>query len=206
MSSHAAEQYAKFYADMQLERAGLFELVSRAYQPQTVLYPGCSYHVTASFYFPHVVYVDQSEPARQFFAEAAAVQALVDSRKTYGRSAYVRYIHGDYSAGLPLRERNFDLLIALYAGGIAASCGRYVKPGGLLLTNNHHDDAGQAASDGGWELVAVVHQARERYHLTTDDLAGYFVPKMPLCRTDHSAYPVYTRQADYYVFQRARTG
>ena len=60
--------YNRFYSALNFERAGLFKLIKDEYGCNTVLYPGCSIHITPSFYFQHVVYVDISEAAKDFFS------------------------------------------------------------------------------------------------------------------------------------------
>jgi hypothetical protein len=59
--------YKAQYIDLNIERAALFKAIRDQYHCRDVLYPGCSVHITPSLYFPHVVYVDQSDAAAQFF-------------------------------------------------------------------------------------------------------------------------------------------
>ena len=119
--------YETQYKSLQFERAGLFKAVQEKYNSRDVLYPGCSAHVTPSLYFPHVVYVDQSEAAAQFFADERSIAQFVSRNKHYEQSSYVRFVQQDYSTSLPLMEEKFDLLLALFAGGVAKSCLKYLK-------------------------------------------------------------------------------
>lgn len=141
------DSYKRFYVDINFDRAGLFETLKKEYGCNTVLYPGCSIHITPSFYFQHVVYVDISKAAKEFFKDIHNILDYINSNKKYKQSAYVQFIHGDYTEPLPVREENYDLLIALYAGGITQSCKKYVKFGGIILTNNHHRDAEELLKD-----------------------------------------------------------
>jgi len=205
-----AEFYKKYFADMQLERAVLFEVIQQHYgnSCKTVLYPGSYIHVTPSFAFPHVVYVDKSEATRQSFADLEGVIQFISRNKHYRQKPFVRFIDQDFTTSLPVPEKSFDLLISLYAPGIAASCTRYLKPGGLLLSNNHHDDAGWAARSGNFQLLTVVTEKRGQYMLSEHDLNAYFVPKPPgLTKAPMkmiNRHPEYTKNADYYVFKRVR--
>ena len=61
--------YDRFYSALNFDRSGLFELIKDEYGCGTVLYPGCSIHITPSFYFQHTVYVDISETAKKFFED-----------------------------------------------------------------------------------------------------------------------------------------
>lgn len=202
----AIQNYQQFYMEMNLERAGLFEAVRRKYNPQTVLYPGCSIHVTPSFYFPHVVYVDQMDSAREFFEDAAGVMEIIRRRKHHSKSSYVRFIPQDFTTPLPILDNSYDLVISIYAGGIARACQKYLRAGGLLLTDNHHDDGGEAARDEGYELIGVVRQVGGNFRIGEDDLEVYFVAKKPVTNKAHAKYgstrPEYRKNADYYVFRR----
>ncbi|MCC7452199.1 MAG: class I SAM-dependent methyltransferase [Anaerolineae bacterium] len=198
--------YKKYYVDMAMERAGVFAVMRDSFGCETVLYPGCFIHVTPSFFFSHVVYVDLNEKAQELLADTAAVLDVVNSHKRYKRSAYVRFIAQDYTTPLPIVDNSFDLLIALYAGGIARACKRYLKIGGLLLTNDHHDDAGAALRDGELALTAVLLPQEDRYQVVDRDLHQYFVPKKPSPVKSHlSPVARYTRRAEYYVFQRIQS-
>ena len=199
--------YQAHYAKLNFERAGLFEAIWDTYQCRDVLYPGCSVHITPSLYFPHVVYVDQSQAATQFFANEPSLLEFVNRRKHYKQSAYVRFIQQDYSQPLPLRQGTFDLLLSLFAGGIARSCARYLKPGGLLLTNNHQGDAVDASQDQELRWKAIVRFQKWKYAITEESLRE---SKIPVQKQNSD----YLRQAArgieyvenelYYVFERVR--
>ncbi len=200
------EHYRKYFEDMNLERCAVFDVLQQWSGGATVLYPGSFIHITPSFYFQHVVYVDRSSLAAQCFADIPGVQALVNRRKYYRQAPYIRFLAQDYTAALPLREASFSLLISLYAGAISQSCGRYLKSGGFLLCDNHHDDAGEAFRSGRYELVAIMHYKGRMCQLVETDLAGYFVPRQQGRSGSYIQYgsncPTYTRNADYYVFKR----
>lgn len=113
------DKYASLYGDLSFERRGLFDLIQARYSCREVLYPGSSIHITPSLYFPHVVYVDQSEPAAQFFGAEKPLLEFVNCHKTYKQATYIRFLQQDYSTPLPLMDNSFDLLLALFAGGIS---------------------------------------------------------------------------------------
>jgi hypothetical protein len=207
-----AELYQKYIIDHGLERAGLFKTLRKRYEgATTVLYPGSSAHITPSFYFPHVVYVDKGHLPRQFFADIGEVLKFVETKKQYQRSAFVRYLDADFTEPLPLREGSFDLLISLYAGGISKPCSRFIKIGGLLLTDNHQDDAGDAAKDPELQLIGVINDRRGYFALEEADLDRYFVRKDDAGRVRPPGRPVaprrpeYVKKADYYLFTRTRS-
>ena len=205
--SDVIELYRKNYADLQFERAGLFELMQQIYRVSQALYPGCFVHLTPSLYFPHVVYVDRHPETQAFFADLESVSQFVERNKHYKRSAYIRFIAQDFTEPLPLPEASFDLLISLFAGGIARTCKRYLKPGGLLITNNHHKDVQDSATDAEFELLSAIRFQRGKYRLIEDH------PARLLASHGGSARVLrYLRQGDrgieyvenesYYVFRR----
>ncbi|HHW48458.1 MAG TPA: class I SAM-dependent methyltransferase [Clostridiaceae bacterium] len=167
-SDRNIDSYKRFYVDINFDRAGLFEILKKEYGCSTVLYPGCSIHITPSFYFQHVVYVDFSKMAKEFFDDIHNILNYINSNKKYKQSAYVQFIHGDYTKPLPVREVNFDLLIALYADGITQSCKKYVKPGGIILTNNHHGDAEELLKDCTITIDGLIYKKGKKYIIEKD--------------------------------------
>ena len=121
-SSSTIDLYRKHYNDIRFERAGLFKAIKETYNCNDALYPGSFIHITPSFFFPHVVYVDQSPIAIEFFADTPSVLQYISRNKRYKRSPYVRFIAQDYSTTLPLAEGQFDRLISLYASSISRTC------------------------------------------------------------------------------------
>lgn len=206
-SKSVIDLYKKFYSDLQFERAGLFKAVQEKYNCQHVLYPGSFVHITPSFFFPHVVYIDRDPQAQAFFADRDSVSAYINSRKTYKRSAFFRFIAHDYIAAMPRLDEEFDLLISLYAGGIYQACQDYLKRGGLLLTNNHHHEAEETAGQGEFKLVTVVQFRKNRYSFIEENL-DRFMGSQPratkarrtLKQSNHGV--VYIENEDYHIYQR----
>jgi len=203
-TSPAIDLYWKMYVEPRFERTALFTLLRQQFACESVLYPGCSIHIAPSFVFPHVVYVDRSPEAIQFFADTAAIQAYIDSKKKYKRSAYFRFIAQDYT--LPLEEQSFDLLLALFAGVISSVCKPYLKTGGLLVTNNSQGDAQQAANDPDFQLMAVVRYQKKNYMLVKENpeliLAAANRDKTKHYLKQTSCGVQYTEEEDYFVFQK----
>lgn len=198
--------YRSIYAGLGFERAGLFKTIRETFACREVLYPGCSVHMTPSLYFPHVIYVDQSDAAEKFFEDERVVLEFVNRHKLYRQSTYIRFIRQDYSQPLPLRESGFDLLLALFAGGIARSCAKYLKPGGLLLTNNHQGDAADALH-AGLELKAVIHPKGNTYIVNEQNLDPEVILFLRANRTDlkqGQRGTMYVENETYYIFECSR--
>ncbi len=152
------------------------------------------------------MYVDNDPSAETFFSGTGDLIEFTNRNKTFARSAYLSFLCLDYTEPLPLPEGSFDLLLSLYAPGLAVACRPYLAYGGYLLTNNHQDDAGQAAQ-AGYTLIAVFHQKGDQVTITTDHLEINLVPKdtpalKPPPGTQISRWPAYTQEADYYLFHK----
>jgi len=198
--------YQQYYRDLQFERAGLFKLIQQEYGCVEALYPGSFIHITPSFYFSHVIYIDRHPEAVEFFNDTASVLQFINRNKVYQRSAYIRFLAGDYSKGLPLDEGQFDLLISLYAAGIPRACRRYLKPGGLLLINNFQDSLLEAANDPEFNLVGAVRYRRQKYELERES-PGTFLRGMK--KADNSPYlkqtscgMVFVEKEIYFLFKK----
>lgn len=192
--------YQAYVVAPDLERAALLEaLRARCAAEATVLYPGSFVHVTPSFFFQHVVYVDRSRPAGEFFGRAGAVLALVNAHKRYRQRPFLRFVEQDFTTALPLPEAAFDVLLALYAGGVSRACARYLKPGGLLLSNDHRGDAQEAAELPDFALEAVVHERRGKPVFEDTGLERYLRPVAADWRARRRA-----AKADYYLFRRVK--
>ena len=207
-SNTTIERYQKQYVATHFERAGLFEFILEEYHPREVLYPGCAVHVTPAYFFPHVVFVDQDSEASKFFSNQEAILAWVNRHKKYQRSSYIRFINQDFTKPLPVRQGEFDLLLALYTGGVSKVCTAYLKVGGVFLTNNHQNDAVEAAQDDELSLIAIVRMRGGKYRYV-DAKPGQYLsksqesrPKRYLKRISNGVK--YVEDESYYIFKRVR--
>lgn len=202
------DQYFTQYSDLRFERAGLFKAILNRYRSRDVLYPGCSVHITPSLFFSHVVYVDQSESSAQFFSDQGSILHHIDRHKNYKRPPYLRFIRQDYLQPLPLLDGKFDLLLALFAGGVARSCKRYLKRGGLLVTNNHRNDAAEALQDDEWRLVSTICFRRGQYIISEEGMDAINIPVQKSHKNalrQSSGGVEYIEHEPYYVFERIST-
>jgi len=203
-------EFEKTYVTMRFERAGLFELIADAFQPQEVLYPGCATHITPACFFPHTVFVDRDPGVCEFFADRETILDWVERHKKYRRRPYIAFIHQDFTTPLPIRQGQFDLLLALYTGGIARACKAYLKPGGLLVTNNHQNDAVEAERDKQLSLMAVAQKRGDKYRLVDRDPGEHLRSKGRGSRSRHylrraSSGLEYVEDESYYIFERERS-
>ena len=159
----AIETYAKRYGDIEFERRGLFALLRSSLGEQRVLYPASAMHVTPSFYFREVVYVDISPESARFFSDPQDVLELIDRNRVYRGRVSWQFLNSDFRNELPFRASSFDLLLSLYAGQLVDSVLHYLKRDGLILTRDAAQDA-VALRRRGWEpeLDIVARDGRYR--------------------------------------------
>jgi len=170
MNNSTIELYQKQFIEIKFERTGLFKALKERYGCTDALYPGSSLHITPSLFIPHVVYVDQSSTAIKFFSDMESIQAYVNRKKHYKRGAYIRFIAQDYTIPLALPRDAFDLLISLYAHGVSRACKKYLKLGGILLTNNHQNDVDDIVNDAGFRLRTIIKCRNGKYHFIDKDV------------------------------------
>ena len=207
---NAAQFYADYGARHPEDRSRLFEAVSQAVDADRVLYPGSYIDIAPSFHFDDVTYIDTDRRAARFFAQQDAVHQIVAQHRSTTRSSrpfHVEFHHRDYTTNLPIVDDSIDLLNSLYAGFISEYCTRYVGIGGHLLVNSSHGDAAMASIDPRWRLTAVIDRRGDRYHVRTERLADYLVPKRGTPPTPAELHQLgrgiaYTRTAAAYLFQK----
>ena len=208
MALSVTERYARYY-DGDRARAGLFHALAAWNRPKRVLYPGGFIHVTASFVFPSVTYVDMDRQAARFFADLDAVHAFVDQHKVYEGPCQIAFHGQSYEDPLSEDDGSFDLLLSLYAGFISAPCKRYLAVGGVLAANNSHGDAGLASVDPDFEFIGVVRGRGDALKVDTEALDRWLKPKRDIEVTEallreRGRGIGYTKTATAYLFRRVR--
>lgn len=184
----------------------LFRLLKLSYGPMKVIYPGSYIHISPSFIFSNVVYIDSDKKAKKFFGSGDLIP-LVHARKEYPEDPKISFLGISYENPVVELHSQFDLLISLYAGFISTACKDYLRIGGYLLVNNSHGDAGLASIDEDYKLISTVHKARGRYRLSHTSLEEYFIAKKDIMVTKELLFKTnkgvgYTKTAPNYVFQR----
>ena len=206
MAKSALDLYRKYFQDRQFERLDLFEITADRFDVQQALYPGSFVHITPSFIFPNVVYVDNDKQAKQFFSKPE-ISKFIAERKIYPQEAKVSFYFTDYRNGFNEPFDYFDLLISQYAGFVGQHCKQYLKTGGFLLANNSHGDAGVAAIDDDYQLKAVFSVRNGKHRISEKNLDEYFVPKSQIQITKDYLEKVqkdigYKKTAGVYLFQK----
>lgn len=206
METNAFVLYQKYHLDRADERLEMFESLVKHFIIERVLYPGSFVHVTPSFIFPKVTYVDMEQRAKQFFSEPE-LQKLISKRKTYSQEAQVQFHYQDYTKRLPVCDESFELLVSQHAGFVSQYCKRYLKIGGWLLANNSHGDASMAYLDADYKLVGVMNRRSDKFSFSVNKLEEFFVPKKNVQITKEYLEKTqssigYQKSAFAYVFRR----
>ena len=181
-------------------------MIKNEWKIERVIYPGSYVHVSPSFIFSDVVYIDSDKKAKKFF-EINEVKDFICERKEYPGDPKFSFYGIDYKQTIDDFYQQFDLLVSQYAGFISDSCKDYLKIGGILLVNNSHGDAGLASIDQDYGLIATVHKTKGKYRISTASLDKYFIPKSINIVTKELLYKTnrgvgYTKTAPLYIFRR----
>lgn len=200
------QQYQKLYGDLQFERAGLFKILQENFHCRNILYPGCSVHITPSFFFPHVVYIDQNPDAAAFFLNTSLILEFINRNKKYKQTPYIRFLEQDYSISIPLMEEEYDLLISLFAGNVFRSCKQFLKKGGIFVTHHFQNEVREAATDPDYSLIFVVQYRKRKYILVDNHLEDFLKPEINVpdkryIRQTSSGYE-YQESEDYFIFKK----
>jgi len=209
MTARSVENlFDKYYAGDKARR-GAFDVLASWRTWERVLYPGSFIHVTASFLFPSVTYVDNDRNAKRFFLQMDEVRALIERNKIYDEAPQLTFHGTSYESSLDEPERSFDLLLSLYAGFISKPCKRYLKLGGILAVNNSHGDAGLASIDSDYLFIGAIQGRGDHLRVVQENLDGYFQPKKETDVTEELLRKrgrgvSYTKTAPVYLFERVR--
>lgn len=203
---NAIQAYKKYYIDRDYEQVDLFRLLKNTYGLMKVIYPGSFIHISPSFIFSDVVYIDSDKNAKKFFSHNELIP-LVNERKEYSEEPKITFLGMSYDNPVEEFHSQFDLLISQYAGFVSHACKYYLKIGGHLLVNNSHGDAGIASIDEDYKLVSTVHKTRGKYRLSHTSLEEYFIPVKGVTVTKELLLKTrkgvgYTKTAPLYVFER----
>jgi hypothetical protein len=76
--------YNKYFVENSFERKNIFKAILKRYGCKSALYPGSFIHITPSFYFPSVIYVDSDRQAKRFFTDTREVKRIIDKNKIFG--------------------------------------------------------------------------------------------------------------------------
>lgn len=200
------ELYSKFYIEKNNEQTNLFKILKEKYKPGRGLYPGSFVHITPSFYFEDMTYVDNDKRIKKFFNNPGLVN-YINRRKTYISEAVIVGIEADYWGDLQLKSNSFDIMFSFYSGFVSQACKKFLKVNGVLIANDSHGDASIAYLDKDYELSGAIISSGVSFAITESDLEIYFKKKNgnPINREKilkEMKGEYFTRDAYAYIFHK----
>jgi len=154
------ELYKKYFIDIGIERLEIFKLIKEKFNINRVLYPGSFVHISPSFFFPEVIYLDLDKRCKKFFSQKETI-AYIESKKEYNQEPILKYYEMSFEEENEEEPCSFDLLVSQFAGFISIHCTKYLKKNGILLVNDSHGDATMAYCSGEYDLIAVTNNEPE---------------------------------------------
>lgn len=158
--------YRKFYESVAFERVGLFECAKREFGDGEVLYLGSSAHITPSFIFRNVTYLDHSEISRDFFSDLGAVRQFIESRKRYQPSPTLAYVDADYTSRKA--HKRYDLVWAIFSPGSLTAAQSYVNRGGILVYLPLPSEEGKSDFAPEFEEIGMIRLVKGKYKYSAD--------------------------------------
>ena len=126
-------EYEKIYSVNNFERIDLFKCLSKIGTINNVLYLGSSIHITPSFIFQNVTYIDKSDIANEFFKCKESILDYINSRKMYSQTPYINYININYNIDMESIGQKYDLVISINSYGSFESSIKFVRKDGIML-------------------------------------------------------------------------
>jgi hypothetical protein len=156
-------KYIEYYKGLDDFYLPFFYWLKNNYPIKKVLYPGSYTHITTSLVFPEVVYVDNTNSSEITFKDKNT-RKFINRYKLYDKISEIRFYLTDYRKIPNEKPLSFDLLISISAGFISTTCGKYLRKGGLFLSDNDHNDAARGYVSNSYELIGVLNNIKSSRH------------------------------------------
>ncbi len=207
--------YNKFYEGKPKELHDLWKVLMHSFDINKVLYPGSNAHLTPSFYFREVVYVDTDDSVRLFFKEKELIKRIIDMNLKFKKNETLktkqnefRFHNLDYNYGVNEEMFSFDLLVSINAGLVVDSNLHYLKEGGLVIVDHESKDAFNCYCRPELKLIGVfnkltkLHQSKlDSYLLPAGDVNGAMHAFLDNDKKKTTPSK-YVKQAKYYLFKK----
>lgn len=201
LKNFVKSKYDQIYKSIGFERLGLFELIQKEFKINSVLYPGCLIHITPSFYFNHVVYLDKGDVSIEFFSKTNQVSELINKNKFYKESAYWFFIGKDFEDDLELRVNSFDMLLSIFSGKLIKYFDKYIKRGGLILTNSLFSDNESIKNNADFNLLGLIKCRNKKYTIDYDLKTDKI--KQSTLRQNNTGFE-YVDNEEYYIYVKKK--
>ena len=155
------DYYKMYYLGKYDPMIHIFNLLTQTYNIKSVVYPGSFIHISPSFSFDDVTYIDVYDNIETFFTEPDILKYL-DLHKIYKNETKMTFYHKSYTEVTGF----FDLVISSNAGSISLDCKHFMKKGTLLLVNNGHSDADNAFEDDDYTYLGDFKFSGNKEHVS----------------------------------------
>jgi hypothetical protein len=162
------EEYKKYIAKIS-DRKQLYKLIAKRFDVKMALYPGSHIDISPSLVIPNVTYIDNYKGTIKFFNHLVEIRNYINLNKEYPEECIIEFFGLDYNQNVKLNK--VDMIISQYAGFVGQATKKYLKKGGILLSNDSHGDATLAYLDDDYEFIDVVESNNT---IITDELEKYF--------------------------------
>jgi len=164
--------YQQYFVDKQDERRELFSLLAGRLNVQAGIYPGSFVHITPAFYIPEMAFIDSDRRMNKFFQDELTHQ-YINKNKVYEGTPDIFWAQADYSTITGLPEKHYDIMFSFYAGFISQACKKFLRPGGVLISNNSHGDASLAIADTDYKPIGVIQKNDGEFSIQTENIEDY---------------------------------
>lgn len=165
-ASQVERLYCKFYESIGFERIGLFECLKNEFGDRTVIYLGSSIHISPSFVFSSVTYVDNSEMARRFFSDEEAIVNFVERKKIYRRKPRIKYVNADYT-NCEVDSR-FSIVLAIFSPGTLAAAKQFLGDDSLLVYLPLPSEKQTTKDDKAYKVVGTIRMKKGKYRYSRE--------------------------------------
>lgn len=188
-------EYEKIYAVHSFERLGLFECLKSTFEINTVAYIGSSIHITPSFVFQNVTYIDKSDLTKCFFKEKNELVSYINTRKQYKLKPYIHFIDDDYNQGELFSRSEYDLVLAINSPNSLNAALKIVKSKGLLLYLPLPQEASLLTSQAKIKSIGFIHKKGKKYIFEKDEINQRL-------KKNYNKNLVFVENNEYHVYEK----
>jgi len=155
------EYYKMYYLGKYDPLIHIFNSLAQTYEIKKVVYPGSFIHISPSFSFEDVTYIDVYDNIDEFFTEPD-IKKYLNLHKIYKNDTKMTFYHKSYTEVMG----SYDLIISSNSGSISIDCKHLMKKGSLLLVNNGHSDADNAFEDDDYNYLGFFKFSGNKEHIS----------------------------------------
>jgi len=197
----ALKKYFEIYREIGLERVDLFNAIKNRYNPESVLYPGSSVHITLSFIFQNVTYVDPSPLSSDFFKSMEEIKDLIAREARYKQKPYFRYFNRRLEECNEIAGETFDLVFTSFSGKMIEAGWKFLNYRGVYISNNHFNELSTIDSTRGAAYQGYFSVVGGKYVFTETQERSSIKEPPKVYKNNESSGVKYLNNERYYVIR-----